>query len=321
MLTPDQRLRQIQRNQRASRRELIPILLRARERITERIARAVRRRNYSTVKRVRVGLERDLARLYRDLNGDLDQWASRSIRKTSKDWHQIAKKDLRTTPEDIRIASWASFSSEHLEDYVARINPFNKEYLAATQTLNPELAKMARRDINALRSAVLEVFTEAEAAGMTPVERYNALVSRTMSYADDPASWQFIDAGGRRWKKNNYFAMVNRTVPQQAARSSYNDALKDSGRDTVRIIGGVSSESHPACAAYNGQIVSLTGQTPGLPTLQEYKDAGGFHPNCVHTTAYVSPVTTSGAADIESAQKAPKPKVKKRGRSATEVAA
>lgn len=34
---------------------------------------------------------------------------------------------------------------------------------------------------------------------------------------------------------------------------------------------------------WGGKVLSLTGETPGYPTMAEAKAAGLFHPNCRHT--------------------------------------
>jgi len=109
-----------------------------------------------------------------------------------------------------------------------------------------------------------------------------------MDLAENPKSWQFIDRSGRKWKKNNYFDMLNRTVTANVARDTYHDALADENRDLVQIIGGTSADSNEACIKFDGKIVSMTGATSGFPTLGEYISEGGFHPNCVHSTAYIS---------------------------------
>lgn len=43
------------------------------------------------------------------------------------------------------------------------------------------------------------------------------------------------------------------------------------------------------CAPWNGKVLSLTGQTPGYPTLEEAEGAGLFHPNCRHASSLYIP--------------------------------
>jgi hypothetical protein len=261
-----------------------------RRRVEMRIIEAARNERFATVRRIRDGIYKDISEEYKRLQGDLDEWSQDSILRTSKVYHGLAAADLLATDEDRLASSFAKFSAKHNEEYFAKIHPFNAEKLAAVNVhLNPQLVRMAETDVRALRTATVDALREAHIAGMTPQERAKLLRGKVMDYADNPASWKFIDRSGKRWKKNNYFDMLNRTVTANVARDTYHDALADEQRDLVVLLGGTSAESHPACEKFNGKVLSLTGQTPGFPTLDEYIGEGGFHPNCVHSTAYISP--------------------------------
>jgi len=146
-------------------------------------------------------------------------------------------------------------------------------------------------------------------AGLTADERYRLLQGRVLDVAEKPNSWAFIDASGAKWKPGNYFSLLNRTVSANVARESYQDTLIDEGRDLVQIIGGLSSNSHEACVAWDGRIVSLTGNTPGFPLLSDYTSVGGFHPNCVHTTVYMSDSFKPHQKIIEEQINTPEPSV------------
>ena len=260
-----------------------------RRRVEMRIIEAARNERFATVRRIRDGIYKDIGEEYKRLQGDLDEWSKDSILRTSKVYHGLAAADLLATDDDRLASSFAKFSAKHNEEYFAKIHPFNAEKLAAVNVhLNPQLVRMAETDVRALRTATVDALREAHIAGMTPQERAKLLRGKVMDYADNPASWKFIDRSGKRWKKNNYFDMLNRTVTANVARDTYHDALVDEQRDLVVLLGGTSAESHPACEKFNGKVLSLTGQTPGFPTLDEYIGEGGFHPNCVHSTAYVS---------------------------------
>jgi hypothetical protein len=276
---------QIARN----RADMIETLRKARRRVEMRIIEAARDERFATVRRIRDGVYKDIGQEYVRLQGDLDTWTNTSLLRTSKVYYSLAAADLLATDGDKLSSNFTVFSAKHNEEYFDRIHPFNSEKLAAVNVhLNPQLVKMAEMDVRALRSATVDALREAHIAGLTPSERFKLLRSKTMEYADNPKSWAFIDKSGRKWKKNNYFDMLNRTVTANVARDTYDDALIDEGRDLVMIIGGTSTDSNPACIKFDGKIVSMTGQTSGFPTLNDYTSTGGFHPNCVHSTAYIS---------------------------------
>jgi hypothetical protein len=173
---------------------------------------------------------------------------------------------------------------------------------------------MASTDIRAMQTAFTEAFREAQVAGMTSAERWTLMQSKLLKYADDPDTWQFIDRAGRKWKRNNYFDMVNRTVSANVARDAYNDTLIDEGRDLVQIIGPQSENTRDACLrapqGWVGRVVSLTGNTQGFPKLSSYIADGGFGPNCQHTTVYVSDKVEKGIELIDDQRGQAKPKVK-----------
>ena len=122
---------------------------------------------------------------------------------------------------------------------------------------------------------------EAALTGMTRAEVSRHLAAELL-YAPDAKlrSFQFIDAGGRRWKTEKYFNMLGRTLLHNNARECYLAGCAKAGSDIVTV--SVSGDCCDACEKYENELLSITGATPGLPTLQEAMDEGLFHPNCTH---------------------------------------
>lgn len=91
----------------------------------------------------------------------------------------------------------------------------------------------------------------------------------------------FKDVRGRQWNMRTYSEMVARTTTMEAHLEGTKNRLLEHGYDLVII------SRHPGacelCAPWEGGVLSLTGKTPGYPTMQEAEDAGLFHPNCKHT--------------------------------------
>ena len=292
----------------SNRVALVEALLKARKHIESAIMRAAKDKRFATVRRIREGVYKDIQTEYVALQGNLDRWTRGSIRKTSKEFHGLAAEDLLLTEADKKVISFTKFSKASMDGYFARIHPFNADRLAAVNVqMNPHLTRMLDTDVRALQNAVVDVFRETKVAGLTSVERWNMLQARVLEYADNPTSWKFISRDGRKWKRGNYFNMLNRSVSAQVARDSYNDTLISENRDLVQIIGGLSSNSHEACRRWVGRVVSLTGATPGYPPLSQYISEGGFHPNCVHTTVYMSPEFEATAKVLDEQKGEPAP--------------
>ena len=90
----------------------------------------------------------------------------------------------------------------------------------------------------------------------------------------------FTDRAGRRWNMKAYTEMVAITTTAEAHLEGTKNRILEHGYDLIKIT------NHPGecekCAPWEGKILSLTGQTPGYPTLAEAKAAGLFHPRCKH---------------------------------------
>ena len=83
----------------------------------------------------------------------------------------------------------------------------------------------------------------------------------------------------------DYAKMVARTTTMNVMLEGAKDRVLDvyDGEfDLVEIIGHSDFPNSP-CIPYEGQILSLTGITEGYTTIDEAKENGLFHPNCIHS--------------------------------------
>ena len=154
--------------------------------------------------------------------------------------------------------------------------------LAAVFTEN-----MAANVIDALRNATVAAMRENAVAGGSEKELARALEDKWLDAAKDGETYQFVDAGGHVWDTKTYVAMNVRTNAMRV----YNDCLADTigratGSDLVRVSSGGDPDCR-LCFPWEGRILSLTGKTEGFPSYEEAREAGCFHPNCVHTLEYV----------------------------------
>ena len=90
----------------------------------------------------------------------------------------------------------------------------------------------------------------------------------------------FTDRAGRKWNMRAYTEMVAITTTAEAHLEGTKNRILEHGYDLVKIT------NHPGecekCRPWEGKVLSLTGKTPGYPTLAEAKAAGLFHPRCKH---------------------------------------
>lgn len=96
------------------------------------------------------------------------------------------------------------------------------------------------------------------------------------------------DRGGKQWQLDTYAQMLARTKHREIYNTGTSNRAVENGYDLVQIDRHGATDS---CQDWEGEILSLTGSTPGYTTLQEAEDSEDhiFGPNCRHSYAvYVS---------------------------------
>lgn len=141
--------------------------------------------------------------------------------------------------------------------------------------------------VSHLRRTSARVMREAALTGET---RHN--ISRRLAFENQygkgsifqktggKRQFALIDKSGRKWDTDSYFDMLGRTLLHNNARETYLAACAQEGSDIVTV--SVSGKPCEHCAKYENVLLSISGKTPGLPTVQQAMDAGLFHPNCTH---------------------------------------
>lgn len=96
-----------------------------------------------------------------------------------------------------------------------------------------------------------------------------------------------VDKSGKQWRLEHYADMLARTKLTEAVNTGTANKMLENGMDLVQV--SVNGSTHPACADYEGEILSLTGKTSGYTTVDEATADGLFHPNCQHRTLEIEP--------------------------------
>ncbi|WP_039879622.1 phage minor capsid protein [Jonquetella anthropi] len=91
------------------------------------------------------------------------------------------------------------------------------------------------------------------------------------------------DSAGLSWNMGSYAEMLSRTTLMQVHNAATWNEFAEHGEDLIQI--SYHTPTCEMCAPWNGKVLSLTGKTPGYPTLTEAEDAGLFHPNCRHASS------------------------------------
>ena len=135
-----------------------------------------------------------------------------------------------------------------------------------------------------LREDAADVFRLASVLGTSKKNAYRQLRDKTLTKSPD---FKFTDKAGKKWDGKVYLDMLTHTVMSQAQISAYTNTLTNEGHDLVKI---PQNGAKDACRNWEGKILSLTGATPGFPTLAEAKASGEiFHPRCRHRIVAYDP--------------------------------
>lgn len=130
---------------------------------------------------------------------------------------------------------------------------------------------------NAARQAVLEQVATGQLLGETRKKIKDNVVEALKKNGVSA----LVDRGGNTWELSRYGSMLARTKMTQAHNSGAINRMAESGYDLVQVSDHFGECE--LCRPWEGQILSVTGQTKGYDSLGKAEAAGLFHPNCRHT--------------------------------------
>ena len=168
----------------------------------------------------------------------------------------------------------------------AHISPNSMKAGYILADLNNSLNASERRILRQFDDKYADIIgaVSAEMATGTMTTR-QAVGEALIAFADDGIDG-FIDRGGHHWTLENYSEMAVLTAIERSTISGYVDTMQEYGYDLAIIDGHAGS--CPICAAWEGVIVSVSGDDSDYPSLDDAENDGCFHPRCMHgiTTYY-----------------------------------
>ena len=190
---------------------------------------------------------------------------------------------------------------------------YNSGVDAAQEQLAAEGVVLA--DFGAIHQAAVSVYAEktysrladaCSVAGRTTMDIYRAasLEASMLGAVAGYETWQqarrkileevtgkgivgFVDRAGKKWSMRAYAEMLARTSLMEIHNEAQWREFRAHDEDLVVI--SFHTGTCPRCAPWAGRVLSLTGQTPGYPTLDDAKAGGLFHPRCRHASALYIP--------------------------------
>jgi len=191
--------------------------------------------------------------------------------------------------------------------YTAGVSLAQQQLVAAGVAILPDLGGIHQPAMKIfaekVRSRLMDVCT---LAGRTTVDIYRAasLEASMVGSVAGYETWQqarrkileeitgrgiygFVDRAGKKWSMRAYAEMLARTSLMEIHNEAQWREFRAHDEDLIAI--SFHTGTCPRCAPWAGKVLSLDGQTPGFPTLDDAKAGGLFHPRCRHASALYVP--------------------------------
>lgn len=213
-----------------------------------------------------------------DLGQDVDKWAKETIPQYYLDGANKAIVDLRKQGVDLtKTTGMAVVNKSSIEALVS----------STSDALYQAITGIQRNAGNIINDAVRQQNNFIIADGKLKGEALKTISSGVKQTIKDNGIDALTDSAGRSWSFDRYAEMLARTKAVESRNTGLANRMLQNGYDLVQVTD--TGSSHPACADWEGEILSLTGNTPGYPTVSDAEADGLFHPNCQHAINVIQP--------------------------------
>lgn len=238
--------------------------------VEAQITKAIIRCKNPAYAKEQVKLFKAIHATYEALSKKIDEALKADVESAAIDAYHRLEDELG----DEGLVRWNEERAKRYWQYVA---PETSQSLAAVYTNN-----MSDGAIANLRQALIETERMAALEGWSMNEKQKAVQERWASLCSKPSEFFFVDKGGNAWEHARYLQMLTRTTAQRVYNDSYLDRVAENGINLVRI-DSLGAPECDICRAWQGVICSIDGKARGLPSVDDAREAGVFHPNCVCT--------------------------------------
>lgn len=213
-----------------------------------------------------------------DLGDDVGKWVDKEIPKYYVDGANQALQDLRALGVDVSSPKGLA--------------PINKEAIAS---LTDETSLAFAQSMTAVSRNAQTILNNAQklqinldlAGGFAKGETAKQVAASVAQELKSNGLSALVDKAGRNWTFDTYSDMLVRTKIVEARNNGLANKMLQNGYDLVQVSNHGSN--HYFCQVWEGRILSVSGATPGYPTLEEAKSRGLFHPRCQHAINVINP--------------------------------
>ena len=233
----------------------------------------------------------ETAAVRKELSGIVDGM-SKQRRKMSEEFINTAYNGSAQAfvNEAQRFTEWAG---------IAHLSPNSAKVAAILSELDTSMDAADRMILRQANDAYADIVGRASARVATgTITVRDAVKDELQDFADRGIS-SFVDKAGRHWEMSTYAEMATLTAIERATVEGYTETMRSYGFDLAVI------SSHagacPLCVAWEGVVVSVSGESHEYPSLEEAENDGVFHPRCLH---HLSTYYEGISRDVRSAPRA-----------------
>lgn len=195
-------------------------------------------------------------------------------------------------PTAINILDKSILSAEPKIDVTALFTPIDRQTVTAlidssTASFADALTTVGR-SVRNITSDIFQQEVKARIAeGTITGETRKSIAASVKQKIVDQGIVALKDKGGNSWSLDRYASMLVNTQLAEARNTGLSNKMLQNSNDLVQV--SDNGSSHYECAVWEGQVLSLNGDTPGYDTVDDATAADLFHPNCQHTLNAVDP--------------------------------
>lgn len=186
----------------------------------------------------------------------------------------------KLTKETLTLAYSESARAFAAEAGIDHISPNAVKVASILSELDDALDAADRMILRKASDAYADIVGRASARVASGTITVREAVKQELDQFADRGIACFVDKAGRAWEMSNYAEMATLTAIERATVQGYVDTMQSYGYDLAVISSHVGA--CPICAAWQGVVVSVSGNNRDYPSLADAEGSGVFHPRCLH---------------------------------------
>ena len=210
-------------------------------------------------------------KILKDLGVDVDKFIKDEIPKYYKTGADQGVKQLQNIGAEIPIKT--GFNQVHKDYIMALVDDTSRAF-------GESLSGVGRSANLILGKAFRDGVTQKIAKGITAGDALKEVRNQIVLTLKEQGLSALKDKAGRSWDLDAYAEMLFRTKVVEARNRGMVNRMAENAYDLLQS--SHHSGTCDICASWQGEVLSITGQTKGYKTVADAEADGLFHPNCRH---------------------------------------